>query len=115
MKRRKIRDASDARASIASMKASGLAAAAWCRSAGIDGRSLRAWMMNLARGAAGGARTSKSGQSARPLVQLVELIPSSPERKDARYVVRVGSHRVEVDDQFDEATLRRLVAVLASC
>jgi hypothetical protein len=52
---------------------------------------------------------------AKPL-RLVELIASPRAAATAsRYVVRVGAHAVEVDDQFAEGTLRRLVTVLASC
>lgn len=110
MERRKIRDEADARACIAALKVSGMATAAWCRSEGIDGRSLRAWTRNLGRSR---ARAEKRVR-AKP-VQLIELVPSEPRRGAARYVVRVGRHGVEVDDQFDESTLQRLVAVLASC
>jgi len=110
MERRKIRDEADARACIAALKMSGMATAAWCRSEGIDGRSLRAWTLNLGRSA---ARAGKGARAKR--VQLIELVPSGPLRRTARYVVRVGPHGVEVDDPFDESTLRRLVAVLASC
>ena len=88
-----------------------MVAAAWCRSKGIDGRSLRAWTRNLERGA---AEARKRRQVAKP-VQLIELVPAVPARRPARYVVRVGHHGIEVDDQFAETTLRRLVAVLASC
>jgi hypothetical protein len=110
MERRKIRDEADARACIAALKVSGMATAAWCRSEGIDGRSLRAWTLNLSRRAAPAGKRAR----AKP-VQLIELVPSGALRRTARYVVRVGQHDVEVDDQFEESTLRRLVAVLASC
>jgi hypothetical protein len=113
MERRRIRDESDARASIALMKSSGMAPTAWCRAAGIDGRSLRAWTMNLARGAATAGKLKRPAKQ-KP-VQLVELVPSRPAHADARYVVRVGSYGVEVSDQFDATTLRRLLAVLTSC
>lgn len=111
MERRKIRDEADARACMTAVKVSGLSPAAWCRSEGVDGRSLRAWTINLQRGA-GSAR--KPMQSARPL-SLIELVPSAAVRAASRYTVRVGAHGVELDDQFDEKTLRRLVSVLASC
>ena len=110
MERRKIRDEADARACIAAQKVSGMTTAAWCRSEGIDGRSLRAWTLNLSRSAAPAGKRVR----AKP-VQLIELVPSGPLRRTARYVVRVGRHDVEVDDQFNESTLRRLVGVLASC
>lgn len=111
MERRKIRDESDARACLTAVKASGLSSVAWCRSAGVDGRSLRAWTINLERSA---NSTSKRVRTTRPL-QLVELVPCAPARPGPRYVVRVGSHGVEVDERFEERTLRRLVEVLASC
>jgi hypothetical protein len=49
MERRKIRDEADARACIAAVKASKLTVKEWARSAGVDGRSLRAWTINLGR------------------------------------------------------------------
>jgi hypothetical protein len=49
--RRKIRDEAEARTCIASAKGSKLTAREWTRSEGIDGRSLRAWTLNLERGA----------------------------------------------------------------
>lgn len=42
-------------------------------------------------------------------------IPAASARAGARYTVHVGSHRIEVDEQFEEHALRRLVQVLASC
>jgi hypothetical protein len=109
MKKRKIRDEADARSCMAAAARSGLAATRWAHSAGIDGRSLRAWTMNLQRRAG-----SKRADVAKA-VQLVELVPSASAPAASRYVVRVGSHSVEVDDHFDAATLRRLVAVLSTC
>lgn len=109
MKRRKIEDESDARACIAARAASGLSASEWARTEGIDGRSLRAWTNNLQRG----TRPAKQVSIARSKAQLVELVPST--RSLARYVVRVGSHTIDVDAHFDESSLRRLLSVLASC
>jgi len=114
MERRKIRDEADARTCIAAVKASKVTARQWARSEGIDGRSLRAWTINLERGASSTKRARSQTGLAQPL-RLVELIPSPPTQSAGRYVVRVGAHAVEVGDQFAEATLRRLVAVLASC
>ena len=114
MERRKIRDEADARRCIASVNASKLTSREWARSEGIDGRSLRAWTLNLGRSAGSTKSTRPQPSSAKPL-RLVELIPSTPARSGSRYVVRVGVHAVEVDEQFSEATLRRLVVVLASC
>ncbi|HET8927598.1 MAG TPA: hypothetical protein VFN24_07180 [Microbacterium sp.] len=44
---------------------------------------------------------------------MVELVPAAAPA--ARYVVRVGAMTVEVDERFDEATLGRLLRVLAAC
>jgi hypothetical protein len=116
MERRKIRDEGDARACIAAVKASKLTVKQWARSEGVDGRSLRAWTINLGRGGNSTKAIGPRTRLAKPL-GLVELIPSTPRTTAtaSRYVVRVGAHAVEVDDQFAEGTLRRLVAVLASC
>ena len=114
MERRKIRDEADARTCIAAVKASKLTAREWARSEGIDGRSLRAWTNNLERGTGSAKSTRPRTSWAKPL-RLVELIASSPAQASSRYVIRVGVHAVEVDDQFAEGTVRRLVAVLASC
>ena len=116
MERRKIRDERDARMCIAAAEASKLTAKEWARSEGVDGRSLRAWTINLGRGANSAKATHARTRLAKPL-RLVELIPSTrmATAVASRYVVRIGAHAVEVDDQFSEATLRRLMAVLASC
>lgn len=116
MERRKIRDEHDARMCIAAVKASKLTVGEWARSEGVDGRSLRAWTLNLGRGASSAKATRARTSPAKPL-RLVELIPSTPMAPAgaSRYVVRVGAHVVEVDDRFAEATLRRLVKVLTSC
>ncbi len=111
---RKIQDENEARECIAKMKESGLRLAVWARSAGIDGRSLHAWNVNLARG---DSRTPRGAPKARNVrrVNLVELVPMTAPSRTARYIVQVGQLALEVDAQFDEVTMRRLVAVLRSC
>jgi len=111
---RKIQDENEARECIAKMKESGLTLAVWARSAGIDGRSLHAWNVNLARGESGSARRAPKARNVRR-VKLVELVPMTAPSRCARYIVQVGQLALEVDAQFDEMTLRRLVAVLRSC
>ena len=85
MERRRMRDEADARSCIAALGESGMSTAAWCRSQGVDGRSIRAWTINVERGA---GRAGKPKAANR--VQLIELVPVSPPRGPARYVVRVG-------------------------
>jgi hypothetical protein len=111
MERRRIRDEADARACVAAAKKAGLSLASWGRGAGVDGRSLHAWSMNLARGELGQRRRTQRIKG----VQLVELVTAvAPARREAaRYTVRVGKLSVEVSDDFEPAALRRLLAVLA--
>ena len=102
---RKITDARDARACLKALKSSGLARGEWARAHGIDGRSLHAWERNLAR----------RGQVTEQSPRLVELVPAPDSRPAVRYLVRVGEFAIEVGDDFDEATLVRLVRVLGAC
>lgn len=104
---RKVRDADDALCCLNAATAAGLARATWARRHGVDPRSLNAWHLNL-------ARSGRAERLATP--RLVELVPTAPVAEDApRYRVISGSLTVEVDDRFDEAVLRRLLAVVASC
>ncbi len=70
MERRKIRDEADAHTCLGAAKESGLTRAAWRRAAGVDGRSLRAWSMNLARRTPTG-RGRKTGTAFAKGVELV--------------------------------------------
>jgi len=85
---RKIQDENDARECIARMKKSGLALAHWARSAGIDGRSLHAWNVNLARGGSGSSHKTRQALAVRR-VKLVELVPMAVSRVP-RYVMQVS-------------------------
>lgn len=104
--RRKIEDEREARRCVKAAKAAGLSAGEWAREHGIDGRSLNAWRINLAR--------ATSEREVQPL-RLVELVPAPQHRSDARYLVRVGELAIEVSADFDEATLMRLVRALRAC
>jgi hypothetical protein len=42
-------------------------------------------------------------------------VPVSATKQAPQYVVHVGEIAVELGDDFEEATLRRLIAVLRSC
>jgi len=99
---RKIRDAEEARWCLEAVADSQLARAEWARRNGIDARSLNAWRLILARA---------ERQVPTRWVELVaaQRVPTS------RYVVRVGDVAVEVGDDFQDDTLRRLLAVVASC
>lgn len=71
--------------------------------------------MNLERRADGPRRKQARSAALTRRVELVELVatPTPPSRTGARYTVRVGKLGIEVDDNFDPGTLRRLVAALA--
>jgi transposase-like protein len=106
---RKIADEWEARACLSGVASSGETVGAWARRHGVDGRSLHAWHNNLAR---------RSGLAPRgPRVStLVELVPAPPRRDGScRYIVRVGDATVEVGDDFEPETLRRILGVLAAC
>lgn len=104
---RKIVDETDARACLAAVARSGETLRAWTKRHRVDGRSLHSWQRNLSRRPA-----SAPGDEPR----LVELVPVSRATHPARrYVVRVGDASVEVADDFDAGTLRRLLEVLRAC
>lgn len=107
MDRRKVRDGEDARALLRALSHSGLSRTEFCRRHGIDGRSLHCWELNLERW---------HGQAASepPALRLLEVTAARP-RPSASYRVHVGDMVVEVDDDFVDDTLARLVAVLATC
>ena len=102
---RKIVDEKDARACLTAVARSGETLRAWAKRHRVDGRSLHAWKRNLARW--GTVASTKKAP------RLVELVRAS--RAAERYVVRVGNAAIEVGDDFDAGTLRRLVEVLRAC
>jgi hypothetical protein len=104
--RRKIEDERDARACLRAAKAARLSVGEWARDNGVDGRSLNAWRINL-------SRSRRPEAAAKP--RLVELVPATPPRADARYVVHVDGARIELADDFREETLVRLVRALRAC
>ncbi len=105
MQARKVRDESEARAALAALVASGRPLRPWALEHGLLPRSLNAWRQNLAR------RDAAPGAAA-PL-RLVEL--AAPVGRAAVYAVVLGDARVEVGDDFDAGTLRRLLAAVRGC
>lgn len=112
---RKIRDERDARVCWAAVLASGDDVRSWARAHDIDGRSLSAWGLNLGlkRPAKRKARTSRRALGHAQLVELVAA-PMRP-LTQGRYVIRVAGAELELDDNFREETLGRIVGVLRSC
>ncbi|MBK8940663.1 MAG: hypothetical protein IPM79_24370 [Polyangiaceae bacterium] len=58
---------------------------------------------------------STTALAKRSTAQLVELVPAPTLAITRRYTVRVGVGSVEVGDDFEPGTLRRIVEVLRSC
>ena len=115
---RKITDELDAQRCLAAARRAGGDVGAWARANGVDGRSLNTWRMNLAR--RGSARASSAARSptaevASSRATLVELVPALRPSTGGRYAVHVGTTWIEVGDDFDPDTLRRLVEVLRAC
>lgn len=122
---RKITNEREARKCLAAARAAGQEVGRWARAHGLDGRSLNAWRMNLARRGGGEARARRP--NARPPAArrvgsprgfgLVELVPVPAPRPATagRYTVSVGDLRLEFGDDVDAGTLRRVLAVLRAC
>jgi len=101
---RKIADEKDARACLASVARSGAPLRAWAKRHGVDGRSLHAWHRKFSK---------RASSAPAGLVELVRV--SSTPRSPQRYRVHIGDASVEVGDDFDDQTLRRLLEVLRAC
>ena len=104
---RKIVDEKDARGCLAAVARSGQTLRAWTKRHGVDGRSLHSWQRNLSR------RTAVTVSGNRP--RLVELVGEGSAPLARRYVIRVGEASVEVGDDFEAATLRRILEVVRAC
>jgi NCAIR mutase (PurE)-related protein len=116
---RKIEDEREAVRFLRAAERGGLSAGEWARAHGVDGRSLRAWRMNIDRRGAPAPvrrRKPKPKPAARALVELVSTAASAAPRASAgRYVLEVGGARLEFGDDVSTATLRRVLEALRSC
>lgn len=116
---RKIEDEREALRCLRAMEREGLCAGEWGRAHGIDGRSLRAWRMNIERRGVPGRRRGWQPKPGRARHALIELVPAAaPDvhgTSAARYFLEVGDARVEFGDDASVATLRRVLEALRSC
>ena len=80
----------------------------WAQAHGVDARSLHAWWLALER------RKKHNGTFAQSSVRLVEVV-ASPAASPAHYRIHVDDVVVEVDDDFQDATLCRLLHVIRPC
>jgi len=119
---RKIDDERDAVRCLRAAERRGLSAGDWARAYGVDGRSLHAWQMNLARrGTSMPPRRRKARSKvskAPPMAHtLVELVPAAPPiaQGAGRYALVVDGARLEFGDDVSVATLRRVLEALRPC
>lgn len=114
---RKIESEREAVRCLRAAERKGVSAGEWARAHGVDGRSLRAWQMNLARRGTTVGRRKAQRKPERTTHALVELLPSPAPaaRGTGRYVLDVGRARVEFGDDASVATLRRVLEALRSC
>lgn len=105
---RKIRDEDDARACLEAAARAGVSRRNWARAHGVDGRSLHCWYLSL-RG--------PNGRLKPPVpVRMVELVPEvQSEGGGCSFLVRTGDIEIELDADFDEAALGRLLRVVRAC
>lgn len=115
---RKIENEFEAARCLRAAEREGLSAGDWARAHGVDGRSLHAWQMNLARrGTTSPLKRRKARPKAVTARALVELVPiATPVTQGTgRYALVVGGARVEFGDDASVVTLRRVLEVLRSC
>ena len=118
---RKIEDEREALWCLRAAERGGLSAGEWARAHGIDGRSLRAWQMNIARRGVGVRRRKRRRKPGPARHALIELVPAATSAAHAqgagagRYILEVGGARVEFGDDVSVATLRRVLEALRAC
>ena len=103
---RKIIDAADAAHCMDAIAASGSTLWAWAQANGVNPRSLSVWKDRL--------RAAVDHAPARaPAPRLVELV-AAPVRHHT-YRLCVDDVQIELDSDFDEATLTRLLRAVRAC
>jgi len=101
--RRKVLDREEAEFLLAEWKDSGRELANFARARGIDGRSLHCWRINIDQ------RTRRTpGETP---IRIVELQVAST-NCHTRYRIELHGGIIEVDDQFNEQTLERIIRLV---
>ena len=109
MGERKIADAAEAEQLLEAWEASGLRMGAFCEARGLNYRSLNLWRTNLARW------RRQAQRDPTPALNLVELVATQAPQEQVRYRLHVGGVILEVEDDFDENTVLRLLRVARQC
>ena len=116
---RKIEDEREALRCLRAAERGGLSAGEWARAHGIDGRSLRAWKMNIDRRGVPVRPRKRRRQPGPARHALIELVPAVALAAQgvgaARYVLEIGDARLEFGDDALVATLRRVLEALRPC
>jgi hypothetical protein len=114
---RKIEDEREALRCLRAMERGNLSAGEWARAHGIDGRSLRAWKINIERrGVPTRKRRPKLATARHSLVELVPTAAPAPQGTGAgRYVLETCGARLEFGEDISVVTLRRVLEALRSC
>jgi hypothetical protein len=115
--RRKIEDEREAVRCLRAAEQAGLSAGDWARANGVDGRSLHAWEMNLARRGTSTPMKRRKKKSAPATHELIELVPAAAPIAvvPGRYALVIDGARVEFGDDVSVVTLRRVLEALRSC
>jgi hypothetical protein len=105
--RRKVHDERDAWALLGDWRESEQELPEFCAQRGIDGRSLNCWRRNLG---------VQRGNQEEPELRLVEVLGKQavPSRRGV-YRLSVEGVVIELDDDFHDDTLVRLLRVAAAC
>ena len=114
-----VRDEPDARALLDLLRASGQPLKAWCRSNELNARSLAWWRTNIRELELARLRRRIAPEE----VRLAEVSRSAPlaacelrAEAPARYELELPNRvLIRLDARFDEASLERLLAVVARC
>lgn len=108
--RRKVRDEREARGLLDELQGSGLGMPEFCARVGVDGRSLNCWRVNLERRDG----VDKAVTAPPSSVRFLEVVGVRPPTRRAVYRLRLGRVLIEVDDDFEEDTLGRLLTVASA-
>ncbi len=108
--RRKVRDEQEARVLLEELRSSGLGMVEFCARAGVDGRSLNCWRFNLERKGAGDVGVTPPPAAMR----FLEVVGVQPPARRAVYRLRLSRVVIEVNDDFDEDALGRLLSVVSA-
>ena len=106
---RKVTDVDEARGLLVDWEQSGERMSAWCEKRGINWYSLSAFKGWYRGPATGTELVEVELRSELPPVEVPNSAPA------ARYRIVVGDVTVEVDDDFRDDTLKRLLRLVASC